>query len=155
MGGSPSPFDAWLINQGLKTLALRVERHCANALAVARWLDQHPKVAYVIYPGLEHFRQHELALRQMRGFGGMVSFELKGGLEAGITVMNNVFLCTLAVSLGTVDTLIQHPASMTHVSVPPEERREFGITDGLVRISVGIEDVEDIIDDLDRALGKI
>ncbi len=155
MGGSPSPFDAWLINQGLKTLALRMERHCANAMAVARWLDQHPQVAYVIYPGLEHFRQQELARRQMKGFGGMVSFELKGGLEAGITVMNNVFLCTLAVSLGTVDTLIQHPASMTHVSVPPEEREAFGITDGLVRLSVGIEDVEDIIDDLDRALSKI
>ena len=155
LGCSPSPFDAWLINQGLKTLALRMERHCANAMVVARWLDQHPKVAYVIYPGLEHFRQQELARRQMKGFGGMVSFELKGGLEAGISVMNNVFLCTLAVSLGTVDTLIQHPASMTHASVSPEERREFGITDGLVRISVGIEDVEDIIDDLDRAMGKI
>ncbi len=155
LGCSPSPFDAWLINQGLKTLALRMERHCANAMVVARWLDQHPKVAYVIYPGLEHFRQQDLARRQMKGFGGMVSFELKGGLEAGISVMNNVFLCTLAVSLGTVDTLIQHPASMTHASVSPEERREFGITDGLVRISVGIEDVEDIIDDLDRAMGKI
>ncbi len=154
-GGSPSPFDAWLINQGLKTLALRMERHCANAMAVARWLDQHPKVAYVAYPGLEHFHQHELARRQMKGFGGMVSFELKGGLEAGITVMNNVFLCALAVSLGTVDTLIQHPASMTHASVPLEEREAFGITDGLVRLSVGIEDVEDIIDDLDRAMGKI
>ncbi|UCH63335.1 MAG: aminotransferase class I/II-fold pyridoxal phosphate-dependent enzyme [Fidelibacterota bacterium] len=155
MGGIPSPFDAWLINQGLKTLALRVERHCANAMAVARWLDQHPKVAYVAYPGLEHFHHHELARRQMRDFGGMISFELKGGLEAGVTVMNNVFLCTLAVSLGTVDTLIQHPASMTHSNVPLEEREAFGITDGLVRLSVGIEDVEDIIDDLDRALGKI
>ena len=107
------------------------------------------------YPGLEHFRQHELARRQMKGFGGMVSFELKGGLEAGIAVMDNVFLCTLAVSLGTVDTLIQHPASMTHAVVPPEVRKEFGITDGLVRISVGIEDAEDIIDDLDRAMTKI
>jgi len=155
MGGSPSPFDAWLINQGLKTLALRVERHCQNAMAVAQWLDQHPQVAYVSYPGLEHFRQHELARRQMKGFGGMVSFELKGGLEAGIAVMDNVFLCTLAVSLGTVDTLIQHPASMTHAVVPPEVRKEFGITDGLVRISVGIEDAEDIIDDLDRAMTKI
>ncbi|MBA7594814.1 L-methionine gamma-lyase [subsurface metagenome] len=155
MGGSPSPFDAWLINQGLKTLALRVERHCANAMAVARWLDQHPKVAYVAYPGLEHFHQHELARRQMKDFGGMVSFELKGGLEAGVTVMDNVFLCTLAVSLGTVDTLIQHPASMTHTNVSSEEREAYGITDGLVRLSVGIEDVEDIIDDLDRALSKI
>ncbi len=155
MGGSHSPFDAWLINQGLKTLALRMERHCANAMAVARWLDQHPKVAYVAYPGLEHFHQHELARRQMKGFGGMISFELKGGLEAGVTVLNNVFLCSLAVSLGTVDTLIQHPASMTHTNVPPEERQAYGITDGLVRLSVGIEDVEDIIDDLDRAMGKI
>ncbi len=155
MGGSPSPFDAWLINQGLKTLALRMERHCANAMAVARWLDQHPQVAYVAYPGLEHFHQHELARRQMKGFGGMVSFELKGGLEAGVTMLNNVFLCSLAVSLGTVDTLIQHPASMTHTSVSPEEREAYGITDGLVRLSVGIEDVEDIIDDLDRAMSKI
>lgn len=155
MGCSPSPFDAWLVDQGLKTLALRMERHCANAMAVAQWLDQHPQVAYVIYPGLEHFRQHELAKRQMKGFGGMLSFELKGGLEAGITVMNNVLLCSLAVSLGTVDTLIQHPASMTHASVPPEECKTFGITDGLVRVSVGIEDVEDIIDDLDRAMSKI
>ncbi len=155
MGSNPSPFDCWLINQGLKTLALRMERHCANALTVARWLDEHPQVAHVNYPGLEHNPYHQLAKRQMKGFGGMISFELKGGLEAGVTVMDNVEMCTLAVSLGTVDTLIQHPASMTHAGVSLEERREFGITDGLVRISVGIENVADIIDDLDRAMGKI
>ena len=112
-------------------------------------------MAQVKYPGLEHNPYHELAKRQMKGFGGMVSFELKGGLEAGVTAMNNVTMCTLAVSLGTVDTLIQHPASMTHSGVSSEERQEFGITDGLVRISVGIENVADIIDDLDKALGKI
>jgi methionine-gamma-lyase len=155
MGGNPSPFDAWLINQGLKTLALRVERQCANAMTLARWLDEHPKVDHVNYPGLPHFKFHELAKRQMRDFGGMISFELMGGLKAGCAVMDNVNLMTLAVSLGTVDTLIQHPASMTHAGVSREERLAFGITDGLVRISVGIEDIEDLIDDLDRAMSQI
>ena len=155
MGGNPSPFDAWLINQGMKTLAIRVERQCENAMALARWLDGHPAVSHVNYPGLPHFHHHELAKKQMKGFGGMISFELNGGLEAGITVMDNVQLLTLAVSLGTVDTLIQHPASMTHAGVSLDERLDFGITDGLVRISVGIENVEDIIDDLDRAMSKI
>ena len=155
MGGNSSPFDAWLINQGMKTLALRVERQCENAMTLASWLDKHPAVSQVNYPGLPHFKHHELAKRQMKGFGGMISFELNGGLDAGITVMDNVQLMTLAVSLGTVDTLIQHPASMTHAGVPLEERLDFGITDGLVRISVGIEDIEDIIDDLDRAMSKI
>lgn len=155
LGGSPSPFDAWLINQGLKTLALRMERHCANALAVARWLDTQSRIAQVHYPGLDHFQHHELAKRQMKGFGGMIAFELKGGVEAGTVVMNAVQLCSLAVSLGTVDTTIMHPASMSHAGVPREQRLEAGITDGLVRLSVGLEDVEDIIDDLGRALGKI
>ncbi|MCK4577982.1 MAG: PLP-dependent transferase [Candidatus Marinimicrobia bacterium] len=155
MGSNPSPFDAWLINQGIKTLALRVERHCSNALAVAKWLEEHPAVEYVIYPGLEHNPYHELAKRQMKGFGGMLSFELKGGLEAGIAVMNNVQMCTLAVSLGTVDTLISHPASMTHAGVSPEERQEYGITDGLVRMSIGIEEADDIIHDLDRGMTRI
>ncbi|MFB0516057.1 MAG: PLP-dependent aspartate aminotransferase family protein, partial [Candidatus Neomarinimicrobiota bacterium] len=155
MGGNPSPFDAWLINQGMKTLALRVERQCANAMTLAEWLDEHPEVEQVNYPGLPHFKYHQLAKRQMKGFGGMISFELKGGLDAGITVMDNVKLLTLAVSLGTVDTLIEHPASMTHAGVPKDERLAYGITDGLVRISVGIEDVADIIDDLERAMSKI
>ncbi|MCH7858721.1 MAG: PLP-dependent transferase [Candidatus Marinimicrobia bacterium] len=155
LGGSPSPFDAWLINQGLKTLALRMERHSANALTVARWLDTQSPVARVHYPGLDHFRYHELAKRQMKGFGGMIAFELQGGVAAGTVVMNTVQLCSLAVSLGTVDTTIMHPASMSHAGVPREQRLEAGITDGLVRLSVGLEDVEDIIDDLGRALGKI
>jgi methionine-gamma-lyase len=155
MGGNPSPFDAWLINQGMKTLALRVDRQCENAMALARWLDSHPGVSHVNYPGLPQFRHHELAKRQMKGFGGMISFEIKGGLEAGTTVMDNVQLSTLAVSLGTVDTLIEHPASMTHAGVSQAERLDYGITDGLVRISVGIEDIDDIIDDLDRAMSKI
>jgi methionine-gamma-lyase len=155
MGGNPSPFDAWLINQGMKTLALRVERQCENAMTLARWLDSHPGVSHVNYPGLPQFRHHELAKKQMKGFGGMISFEIKGGLEAGTTVMDNVQLSTLAVSLGTVDTLIEHPASMTHAGVSQTERLDYGITDGLVRISVGIEDIEDIIDDLDRAMKKI
>jgi methionine-gamma-lyase len=155
MGGNPSPFDAWLINQGMKTLALRVARQCENAMILANWLHKHPAVSQVNYPGLPHFKHHELAKRQMKGFGGMISFELNGGLEAGITVMDNVELLTLAVSLGTVDTLIEHPASMTHAGVPLEERLDYGITDGLVRISVGIEDIDDLIDDLDRAMSKI
>ncbi|MFC1480905.1 trans-sulfuration enzyme family protein [Candidatus Neomarinimicrobiota bacterium] len=155
MGSNPSPFDAWLINLGIKTLPLRMERHCSNAMAVARWLEDRPEVAYVTYPGLEHNRFHELAKRQMKGFGGMISFELEGGLDAGIAVMNNVQLSSLAVSLGTVDTLIQHPASMTHAGVSRDECAEYGITDGLVRISVGLEDVEDIMADLDYAFSKI
>ena len=155
MGSNPSPFDAWLINLGIKTLPIRMERHCANAMAVARWLEQRPEVAYTIYPGLEHNKFHDLAKRQMKGFGGMVSFELKDGLDAGISVMNNVQMSSLAVSLGTVDTLIQHPASMTHAGVPRDECAEYGITDGLVRISVGLEEVEDIIADLDYAFSKI
>ncbi len=152
LGTSPSPFDAWLINQGIKTLALRMQQHCANAQAVAEWLSGQAKVDAVHYPGLPDFPQHELARRQMKGFGGMVAFELKGGLEAGAGMMNRVRLATLAVSLGVVDTLIQHPASMTHVMIPTQQRRANGISDGLVRLSVGIEEAADIIDDLDQAL---
>ena len=151
-GGVLSPFDAWLLLRGLKTLGIRMERHCINAQKVAEYLEKHPMIEEVHYPGLLSHPQHELAKKQMDGFGGMMSFELKGGLEAGKILMNNVKMISLAVSLGCVDSLIQHPASMTHSSVPREERLKAGITDGQVRLSVGLEDVEDIIADLDRAL---
>jgi methionine-gamma-lyase len=152
VGSSPSPFDAWLVNLGLKTLPLRMDRHCANALALAKHLEVHPKVARVFYPGLPSHPQHELAKRQMRDFGGVVSFELVGGIEAGRKLMNDIKVFTLAVSLGCVDSLIQHPASMTHASVPQHKRLQGGITDGLVRMSVGLEDVEDLIRVMDQAL---
>lgn len=153
LGGVPSPFDCWLLLSGLKTFPLRMERHASNAQAVAEWLEGHPAVERVHYPGLPSHPQHALAKRQMeRGFGGVMSFELKGGFEAGVRLMDRVRLCTLAVSLGTVDTLIQHPASMTHSVVDPEMRARAGITEGLVRLSVGIEDVRDILADLEQGL---
>ncbi|SEM81642.1 methionine gamma-lyase [Lihuaxuella thermophila] len=152
MGGILAPMDAYLLIRGLKTLGVRMDRHCENAQKVAEFLCAHPKVAQVFYPGLPGFPQYELAKKQMDGFGGCLSFELKGGLDAGIRMMNRLSLCKRAVSLGDVDTLIQHPASMTHSIVPAEERRKMGITDGLIRLSVGIEDVEDLIGDLEQAL---
>jgi methionine-gamma-lyase len=155
LGGSPGPFDAWLVNQGIKTLPLRMDRHCENAMRVAEFLAGHPQVAHVWYPGLETHPQHRLARRQMDGFGGIISFDLRGGYEAGVKLMESVSLFTLAVSLGCVDSLIEHPASMTHAVVPPEKRLEAGVTDGLVRLSVGIEDVEDLIEDLEKGLAKI
>lgn len=154
-GGIISPFNAWLLLRGLKTLPLRVEKHNQNAMEVAKFLENHDKIEEVFFPGLESHPQHELAKKQASGFGSMISFELKGGHSAGEKMMNNVNLATLAVSLGDVDTLIQHPASMTHAPVPREERIKAGITDGLVRISIGIEDLDDIIADLDSALAKI
>jgi methionine-gamma-lyase len=152
-GAVASPTDAWLTAQGLKTFHLRMERHCENGMAVARFLEAHPAVARVHYPGLESFPQYDLACAQMDAFGAMLSFELKGGYSAGRAMMNQVRLCTLAVSLGSADTLIAHPASMMHFKVAPEDRAKMGITDGLVRLSVGLEDVEDIIADLDQAMG--
>lgn len=152
IGGILSPFDAYLLIRGLKTLAVRLDRHCSNAMEVARFLESHPAVARVYYPGLPSFPQHELAKRQMDGFGGLISFELHGGMGAAIHMMNKVQLCKRAVSLGDVDSLIQHPASMTHSVVPREQREQMGISDGLIRLSVGIEDVEDIIEDLQQAL---
>lgn len=152
LGGNPGPFDTWLTSMGLRTFELRMERHCANAMQVAAWLEQHPAVSRVYYPGLTSHPEHELAKRQMHAFGGMISFELKGGLEAGKALMENVRLLTLAVSLGTTDSLISHPASTTHSGVPPAARQAVGITDGLVRFSVGIENVEDILADLEQAL---
>ena len=145
------PFDAFLLNRGVKTLALRMERHNENAMKVAKFLESHPEVVEVYYPGLESHPQHELAKRQMHGFGGTLSFIVKS-FEKGKSLMNNVKLCYLAVSLGDVDTLIQHPASMTHAIMPKAEREASGVTDGLIRLSVGLEDVEDIIADLDQAL---
>lgn len=152
LGGSAAPFDAWLTSMGLKTFELRMKTHCENALKVAQFLASHPAVERVFYPALPDHPQHELAKQQMHAFGGMVAFELKGGLQAGAAMMNRVRVCVLAVSLGNVDTLISHPASMTHTTVPPEERRKMGIGDGLVRLSVGVENVEDIIADLDQAM---
>tara|TARA_Y100001934_G_scaffold277601_1_gene376761 strand:+ start:7833 stop:8975 length:1143 start_codon:yes stop_codon:yes gene_type:complete len=154
VGAVSSPFDCWLTLLGVKTLALRMERHAANAQRVAEFLEAHEKVARVIYPGLESHAQHEIAKAQMSGFSGMISFELTGGIPAGKTLMNSVELCGLAESLGAVETMITHPATMTHVDVPAEERHARGLTDGLVRISVGIEDANDIIADLSQALDK-
>lgn len=152
IGAVPSPFDCWLTLMGLKTLHLRMARHAVSAQKVAEFLESHPKVARVSYPGLPSHPQHAIAKAQMSGFSGMISFELKGGIDAGITVMNGVKLCGLAESLGAVETMITHPATMTHAEVPDEERRARGLTDGLVRLSVGIEDVDDIIADLEQAL---
>ncbi len=155
VGGSPSPFDAWLVNMGIKTLPIRMDRHCANAMAIARYLEKHPKVEWVAYPGLESSPHHALAKRQMKDFGGMISFEIAGGVEAGRKVMNSIKVFTLAVSLGCVDSLIQHPASMTHACVPQEKREAGGVTDGLIRVSAGIEDVEDLIQALDDAFAQV
>ncbi len=152
-GGCISPFSAWLVLRGLKTLGVRMERLCSNALIVARYLENNPLVEKVNYPGLLSHPQYELARRQMFSFGAMLSFELKGGIVAGRTVMNHVKLCALAVSLGDAETLIQHPASMTHSPVSQEDRLKAGISDGLVRLSVGLEDAEDIIADLEQAIG--
>jgi len=154
-GGIIAPFDAWLLLRGLKTLGIRMERHSYNAQKVAEYLEKHPMIEKVYYPGLKSHPQHELAKKQMYGFGGMICFEVKGGVEAGKVLMNSLKVITLAVSLGCVDSLIQHPASMTHSPVPPEERLKAGITDGLVRLSVGIEDVEDLIADLEQGLAKV
>ncbi|MEY3248358.1 MAG: hypothetical protein RL742_401 [Bacteroidota bacterium] len=152
-GAICSPFEAWLTYNGMKTLALRMERHCANAQALAEFLEKHPKVSRVNYPGLPTHPDHALAARQMRGFGGMLSFELHGGLEAGIACMNRIKFCTLAPTLGDVDTLILHPASSSHLHVPKEIREANGITDGMIRVSVGIEHAADIIQDIQQAIG--
>lgn len=154
-GSSPSPFDAWQANIGLKTFGVRMAQHCKNALAVAQYLNSHPKVAHVFYPGLQEFPGYEIAKAQMSDFGGMLAFELKGGYRVGECLMNNLKLITLAVSLGNIDSLIQHPASMTHHNVSAEERKKVGITDGLVRFSVGIENLEDLLDDLEQGLSRV
>ncbi len=152
IGAVPSPFDCWLTLSGVKTLHLRMARHAESAQKVAEYLEGHPKIETVSYPGLASHPQHDIAKAQMSGFSGMISFELKGGIAAGKTMMNSVKLAGLAESLGAVETMITHPATMTHAEVPDEERRARGLTDGLVRLSVGIEDVADILADLDQAL---
>jgi methionine-gamma-lyase len=151
-GPAPSPFDCWLLNLGMKTLPIRMEKHCANAMAVAKFLETHPKVAKVYFPGLPSHPAHALAKKQMRGFGGIISFDIKGGYECAQKLMNHCHVFTLAVSLGCVDSLIQHPASMTHSAMTPEARAAAHIGDGLIRLSVGIEDEDDLIKDLDHAL---
>jgi methionine-gamma-lyase len=151
-GSVMAPFNAMLVMRGLKTLQLRMARHCESGLKVATWLEAQPGVAAVYYPGLTSHPQHELAKRQMPGFGGMIAFELEGGYDAGIAMMNRLQLIRRAVSLGDAETLIQHPASMTHSTYTPEERHAHGISDGLVRLSVGLEDVADILADLAEAL---
>ena len=154
IGSIQAPFDAWLTLQGSKTLPLRVWQQSENALAVAAFLKDHPRVKNLNYPGLPDFPQYELARRQQTAGGALLSFELHGGIDSGIALMNNVKLCSLAENLGSAETLITHPASMTHGSVAPEAREKAGITDGLVRLSVGLENPEDIIADLDRALSQ-
>lgn len=151
-GGTMGPHEAWLCIRGLKTLHLRMEKHASNAMKVAKFLDAHPKIGWVRYPGLPGHPQYEIVKKQMSGFGGMLSFGVIGGVEAGRKLMNSVELCSLAVSLGAVDTLIEHPASMTHANIPAQVRTASGVTDDLVRISVGVEDADDIIADLDQAL---
>jgi len=155
LGCNMDPHQAFLAMRGLKTLAIRVERAQQGAIEIARWLEARPEVAWVRYIGLPSHPQHALAKRQMTGFGSMIAFELKGGIEAGRAVMDNVHIATLAVSLGGVESLIEHPASMTHAGVSRESRLEAGISDGLVRYSVGIEDVDDLIADLEQALSHI
>ena len=155
MGCNMDPHQAFMVLRGVKTLAIRVERAQENAIKVADFLKSHPKVEWIKFPGLKDHPQHELAKKQMKGFGSMMSFGLKGGYEAGTTLMDNVHLALLAVSLGGVETLIQHPASMTHAGVSKEDKLKAGITEDLVRFSVGIEDAEDIIADLKHGLDKI
>jgi methionine-gamma-lyase len=153
VGTNCSPFEAWLTYNGMKTLALRMQRHSANALALASFLEKHPAVAQVNYPGLPSHPDHDLATRQMRhGYGGMLSFELKGGYEAALSCMNRIQFCSLTPTLGDVDTLILHPASSSHLAVPQDVRLKNGITDGLIRVSVGIENVSDIVADLEQAM---
>ena len=154
-GSVLSPNDAFLVMRGMKTLELRMARHCSNAGEIAKFLDAHSMVEKVYYPGLESHEGHEIAKEQMNGFGGIIAFDVKGGLEAGKKLLNSLELCALAVSLGDTETLIQHPASMTHSPYTVEERAAAGITEGLVRISVGLEDTHDIIADLEQGLAKL
>jgi len=155
IGAVPGPFDCWLTLLGIKTLDLRMKKHDANAQIVAEYLEAHPKVSSVTYPGLPSHPSHKIAKKQMSGFSGMISFELTNGILAGETVMNSVKLAKLAESLGSVETMITHPATMTHADVPQEEREARGLTDGLVRLSVGIENADDIIADLEQALNQV
>jgi cystathionine gamma-lyase len=153
IGGIQGPFDSFLAMRGLKTLALRMNAHCQNALQIAHWLEGHPAVSRTIYPGLESHPQHKLAMSQMGGMGGgIISIDLKGGFEAARKMLEGCRLFSLAESLGGVESLINHPAIMTHASVPPEKRAKLGITDSLIRLSVGVEDVNDLVAELDSCL---
>ncbi len=155
VGAVPGPFDCWLILRGLKTLAVRMERHEKNAMAISNWLSDHPKVRKVIYPGLENHPQHETARKQMSGFGGLISFEIDGSQDDAVRFLDLVKIFALAESLGGVESLIEHPGLMTHASIPAEVRREKGLSDSLIRISVGIENVNDLISDLDQAFSEL
>jgi methionine-gamma-lyase len=155
LGGVIDPFNSFLVHRGLKTLAIRMEKHSSNAQKIAEWLENHPLVNNLIYPGLKSHPQYELGMKQHKDAGGMIKFEVEGGIEAGKILMNSVQLCQLAVSLGGVETLIQHPASMTHFSMGKDARLAASITDGLVRLSVGIENPDDLIKDLEQALEKV
>ena len=155
LGGNSNAFDAYLLIQGMKTLEIRMDRHCSNTEKVAKFLDQHPAIEKVNYTGLASHPDHAIAKKQMKQHAPLISFELKGGIEAGKKFIDALQICTRAVSLGTVDTLVSHPASMTHYGIPKEERIKYGITDGLIRMSVGIENFEDIAADLTQALEKI
>ncbi|NDD91501.1 PLP-dependent transferase, partial [bacterium] len=152
VGAVPAPMDCFLVLRGLKTLHVRMDRHAQNAMEIARYLEKHPKIEKVIYPGLESHPQHAIAKKQMTGFGGMITFFLKGGLPEARSFLEKVRIFTLAESLGGVESLIEHPAIMTHASIPPETRKELGIHDNLIRVSVGIEDVKDLLGDLEQAL---
>lgn len=154
MGGNSNAFDAYLLIQGMKTLEIRMEKHCSNAAKVASFLQNHPAIAHVNYTGFTTHPHHAIAKKQMKQHAPLISFELKGGIDAGKKFINAVEVCTRAVSLGTVDTLVSHPASMTHMSIPKAEREKYGITDGLIRMSVGIENIEDLEADLAQALAK-
>ena len=152
LGGNSNPFDAFLLSNGLKTLELRMEKHCANAMEVAQYLEKHPAIAHVNYTGLTSHPDYHTSAKQMRHPGALLSYELKGGIDAGKKFIDKLQVCVRAISLGTLDTLVSHPASMSHMSVAKEERIKFGITDGLIRMSVGIENIADIINDLEQAL---
>ena len=155
MGAIPGPFDTWLTHRGLRTLPVRMKQHCENAMKIARFLEKHPKVERVIYPGLTSHPQYSLASRQMKDFGGMISCHLKANLSKTKKFLSSLKVFTLAESLGGIESLIEHPAIMTHASVPSEIRKKLGITDGMIRLSVGIEHVDDLIDDLSQALKKL
>ena len=155
LGGNSNPFDAFLLTQGMKTLELRMERHCHNAMEVAEFLENHPAIERVNYNGLRSHPDHAISLKQMRHPGGVMSYELKGGIESGRRFIDALQMCVRAISLGIVDTLVSHPASMSHMGLPREERLQYGITDGLIRMSVGIENIADILNDLDQALKAV
>ena len=154
LGVNSNPFDAFLLTQGMKTLELRMERHCFNAMKVAEYLSAHPAIAKVNYTGLASHPDHKVAIKQMKHAGGMLSYEMKGGLQGGIDFMNKLKMCVRTVSLGTAESILCHPASMTHAGTPKESREKYGITDGLIRMSVGLENIDDILNDLEQALKK-